>query len=123
MTSPQSETDRLAVAIDSVIPADDFPSASQAGGLRFWARLTESERPEWAARVTLVLDLHDVRSGGRFAAWDAQAREAARDGLAEDPAQPGFAERGNAVTARPEGVEHRRLSGGGHPILVVPGRQ
>ena len=96
MTSPQSETDRLAVAIDSVIPADDFPSASQAGGLRFWARLTESERPEWADRVTLVLDLLDVRSGGRFAALDAAAREAVLDGLDDDPDYAWFAELVNA---------------------------
>jgi len=59
VSSPETDTDRLAVAIDAVVPADDFPSATQAGGLRFWARLTGSERPEWADRVTQVLDLLD----------------------------------------------------------------
>ncbi len=94
MTWLQRDTDRLGVAIDSVIPADNFPSASQAGGLRFWARLTESERPEWADRVTRVLDLLDVR--GRFASLDAAGREAVLDGLVDDPDYAWFAELVNA---------------------------
>ena len=96
MSSPQSDADRLAVAIDSVVPADDFLSASQAGGLRFWAGLTESERPEWAERMTEVLDLLDSRSGGRFASLDAAAREAVLDGLADDPEYTWFAQLVNA---------------------------
>jgi hypothetical protein len=31
----EAEVERLRVAIDAVVPSDDFPSASQAGGLRF----------------------------------------------------------------------------------------
>ena len=38
MNALQAEAERLLVAIDAVVPADDFPSASQAGGLRFWSR-------------------------------------------------------------------------------------
>ena len=72
------------VAIDAVVPADDFPSASQAGGVRFLSRLVESERPEWADRIIAVLDLLDDRSGGRFAALDASAREEVLDGLVDD---------------------------------------
>ena len=96
MTWLQTEIERLGVAIDSVIPADDFPSASQTGGLRFWARLTASERPEWADRVTRVLDLLDVRSGGRFASLDAAGREAVLDGLVDDRDYAWFAELVNA---------------------------
>ena len=73
--SLETESERLLVAIDAVVPADDFPSASQAGGVRFLSRLAESERPEWADRIIAVLDLLDSRSGGRFAALDAGARE------------------------------------------------
>ena len=40
--SLQTESERLLVAIDAVVPADDFPSASQAGGVRFLSRLAES---------------------------------------------------------------------------------
>lgn len=96
MTSPQLVTERLAAAIDSVVPADDYASASQAGGLRFWARLTESERPEWAARVTKVLDLLDLRSGGRFADLDTATRHAVLDGVVGDPDYAWFAQLVNA---------------------------
>ncbi|HEY3409621.1 MAG TPA: NAD(P)-binding protein, partial [Propionicimonas sp.] len=92
MSTLQAATDRLRLAIDSVIPADDFPPASQAGGLRFWEKLTESERPEWASRVTRVLDVLDLRSGGSFAALGAAAREAVLDGLVDDPDYAWFAQ-------------------------------
>ena len=87
----QAESERLLVAIDAVLPADDFPSASQAGGVRFLSRLVESERPEWADRVIAVLDLLDSRSGGRFAALDASARADVLDGLVDDPEYCWFA--------------------------------
>ncbi len=61
MSRLHAETERLLVAIDAVVPADDFPSASQAGGLRFWSQVTASERPEWADRAIAVLDLLDRR--------------------------------------------------------------
>ena len=32
MDALQAEVERLRVAIDAVVPADDFPSASEAGG-------------------------------------------------------------------------------------------
>ena len=85
------QSERLRVAIDAVVPADDFPSASQAGGVRFLSRLAESERPEWADRIIAVLDLLDSRSGGRFAALDASAREDVLDGLVDDPEYRWFA--------------------------------
>jgi len=90
-SSLQAESERLLVAIDAVVPADDFPSASQAGGVRFLSALTESERPEWADRIIAVLDLLDSRSGGRFAALDVGAREAVLDSVADDPEYRWFA--------------------------------
>ena len=89
--SLQAESERLLVAIDAVVPADDFPSASQAGGVRLFSRLAESERPEWTDRIIAVLDLLDSRSGGRFAALDASAREGVLDGLVDDPEYRWFA--------------------------------
>ena len=96
MDALDAEAERLRVAIDAVVPADDFPSASQAGGLRFWSRVTETERPEWADRVIAVLDLLDRRSGGRFADLDVGARGAVLDGLVNDPDFVWFAQLVNA---------------------------
>ena len=63
------ETERLLVAIDAVVPADDFPSASQAGGLRFWSQVTASERPWWSDRATAVLDLLDRSQAEGSPTW------------------------------------------------------
>jgi hypothetical protein len=37
MGALEAEVERLRVAVDAVVPADDFPAASEAGGLRFWS--------------------------------------------------------------------------------------
>jgi choline dehydrogenase-like flavoprotein len=91
-----AQAQRLQVLIDAVVPADDFPSASQAGGLRFWSRLTGTERPEWADRVIAVLDLLDRRSGGRFGDLDASSRATVLDGLVDEPDYLWFADLVNA---------------------------
>jgi len=83
MDALAAEVERLRAAIDAVVPADDFPSASEAGGLRFWSLITETECPDWADRVIAVLDLLDRRSGGRFAGLDLDARSAVLDGLVD----------------------------------------
>ena len=79
-----------------MVPADDFPSASEVGGLRFWSQVTASERPEWADRAIAVLDLLDRQSGGRFADLDADARQAVLDSLVNDPEYVWFAHLVNA---------------------------
>ena len=89
MSRLDADTERLLVAIDAVVPADDFPSASQAGGLRFWSQVTASERPEWSDRAIAVLDLLDRQSGGRFADLDLAARQAVLDSLSNEPAYLG----------------------------------
>ena len=91
MNRLQAEAARLQVAIDAVVPADEFPSASQAGGLGFWDRLTALERPEWADRVIGVLDLLDRRAGGRFADVDPSVRQGILDSLLDDPEYIWFA--------------------------------
>ena len=92
----EPEAERLRVAIDAVVPADEFPSASEAGGLRFWSLLTVTERPEWADRVIAVLDLLDGRAGGRFAELQVEERVAVLDGLVDDPDYVWFAQLVNA---------------------------
>jgi Gluconate 2-dehydrogenase subunit 3 len=96
MNALQAEVERLLVAIDAVVPADDFPSASQAGGLRFWSQVTASERPEWSDRATGVLDTLDRQSGGKFADLDPDARQAVLDSLLNDPDYLWFADLVNA---------------------------
>ena len=96
MSQLHDQTERLRVAIDAVVPVDDFPSASEAGGLRFWSRITETERPEWSDRVITVLDLLDRHSTGRFADLDAAGRQAVLDGLVDDPEYLWFASLVNA---------------------------
>ena len=79
-----------------MVPADDFPSASQAGGLGFWSQVTAIERPEWADRAIGVLDLLDRQAGGRFAEVDPGARQAILDGLLDEPEYVWFAQLVNA---------------------------
>ncbi|MDT0317818.1 GMC family oxidoreductase [Streptomyces millisiae] len=55
---------RLVSLMDEVVPADDFPSASQAGGLAFLTSVL-AERPDWRGRVTDV-----VRHGQASEHWD-----------------------------------------------------
>ena len=96
MSRMQGDAERLRAAIDAVVPADDHPSASEAGGLRFWSRITTAERPEWSDRVIAVLDLLDRQSAGRFTDLDPTARQAVLDSLADDPEYVWFAHLVNA---------------------------
>jgi hypothetical protein len=96
MGALEADAERLRVAIDAVVPADDFPSASEAGGLRFWSLITGSERPDWTDRVIAVLALLDRRSGALFARLDVDAGSAVLDGLVEDPDFVWFAQLVNA---------------------------
>lgn len=50
---------RLTALVDRVIPADEFPSASESGGVGFILSLLE-ERPDWTVRVAEVLDREDA---------------------------------------------------------------
>lgn len=92
----QDEAERLLVAIAAIVPGDDYPSASEAGGLQFWSRITATERPEWSDRVIAVLDLLDRRSGRDFADLDPGAQQTVLDSLADDPEYVWFAQLVNA---------------------------
>jgi choline dehydrogenase-like flavoprotein len=52
---------------------------------QFWSQVAGTERPDWADRVLVVLDLLDRRSGGRFGDLDADARLAVIESLLDDP--------------------------------------
>jgi len=45
---------RLTAVVAAIVPADDYPSAVEAGGLDFLRRIL-TERPDWIARVEAVL--------------------------------------------------------------------
>jgi choline dehydrogenase-like flavoprotein len=136
MDALEQEVERLRVAIDAVVPADDFPSASEAGGLRFWSLITRSERPDWPDRVIAVLDLLDRRSGGRFAGLDVDASSAVLDSLVEDPdfvwfahlvnaafyADPGNGGNDNAVSWRMLGWSPAPAGGWPAELVWVPDR-
>jgi hypothetical protein len=73
-------------------PADDHVVAeirlSMSRQSRWAAILDQvagTERPDWADRVVVVLDLLDRQSGGRFGDLDADARIAVIESLLDDP--------------------------------------
>lgn len=47
--------DLITAVVDTIIPADDYPSASAAGALTFWWRVLTGDRREWVPRVRRVL--------------------------------------------------------------------
>ena len=57
----------------------------KAGGLQILDQVAGTERPDWADRVVVVLDLLDRQSGGRFGDLDADARIAVIESLLDDP--------------------------------------
>jgi hypothetical protein len=86
-----SHEERLRSAVDAIVPADGFPSASQAGCLRFWDAMLAGERPEWWRRVGAVLDLLDVAAGGSFPELDQEQQHGVLERLAADPDYVWFA--------------------------------
>lgn len=77
--------DRLVALVDTVVPADDHPSASQAGAMVFLQSLL-FERPEWGARFDDVAE-----HGTTSAHWDWFA-ELVAGGHYADPANGGNAD-------------------------------
>jgi choline dehydrogenase-like flavoprotein len=68
--------DLLRAVLDTIVPADDYPSASQAGGVEYLTRLL-AERPEWTSRVARALDAAEAMASPRpFAELDQTQREA-----------------------------------------------
>jgi len=57
----------LRALLDAIVPADDFPSASEAGGLDFLVSVL-AEREDWIPRTAGLLAAVDAASQARFAA-------------------------------------------------------
>lgn len=85
----QTAPDLLTTVIDAIVPADDFPSASAAGGLDFLQRVRERDRPEWSRRMNAVVAKIDAAAwqvgGNGFIGLDAAGREAALASVGDDP--------------------------------------
>lgn len=83
----------LRVLVDAIIPADDYPSASQSGALDFLATVLESEQPDGGGRLAAVLRrvtsaCPDGRSFGELAAAE---QLAVLESLVTDPDYRWFA--------------------------------
>lgn len=100
--------DRLRALVDTVVPADDFPSASESGALRFLDGVLE-DRPDWGARVDDV-----VVHGEESPEWPWFARLVA-GGYYADPENGGNDDRASwrMVDWQPE-----PLQGWGEPVPV-----
>lgn len=92
--NPQPGTDfvrnvsaQLQPLLAAIVPADDFPSADQAGGVAFLGRVLD-ERPDWIDRVVRVLGRVNGASNTRFSrpfvALAADRQLAILDSLIED---------------------------------------
>jgi choline dehydrogenase-like flavoprotein len=66
--------------LEGIVPADDFPSASEAGGLDFLASILD-ERADWVPRAGAVLEAVAVASQARFGRSFKELREPDRTAL------------------------------------------
>ena len=87
LTETQMQT--LKAAADRIVPADDSPSAWDAGAETFFARLFERQ-PDFLPRYQTGLDRLNSAAGGAFAALDASAQDALLRGLEVGPALAEF---------------------------------
>ncbi len=140
MSGPQDSDlhgDReLSALVDAIIPADGYPSASEAGGLDFLSRVLVEERPEWRTRITDVLQLvqHACPPDVAFSDLEAARQLAVLDSLLGDADYEWFAALVQAgFYADPtnggnrEAVSWRMLGWsrdpvGGWPAETVPGQ-
>ncbi len=91
-----ASSELLAAVMDAVVPADEYPSATESGGQQFLSRVLTADRPAWAARLATLLERIDVAArdtgAAGFAALDADARDRVLDTLAEDGEYRWFAQ-------------------------------
>lgn len=77
----------LTALCDAILPADDYPSASEAGAISFLEKVV-AEKPEWEQRIAKVVTAADGeavrRFGRRFSELEAEERTAVVDGLLGD---------------------------------------
>ena len=88
--------DLLGAVLDTIVPPDDYPSATQAGGVEFIRRLL-AQRPDWAPRVSRVLDKAEELAAPRlFTELDETRRRTVLAGVADGGDGRWFAEIVNA---------------------------
>lgn len=109
---PQVDVDRLRVAVDVVVPADQGPAASAVGVVEFLTSEAMTGNG-WADRVAAVLDRLDAASAAQgsdagLAELAEDARQAVLAGLLDDPDVHWFA------TAVQAGYYADPASGGNH---------
>ena len=101
LTPTQSTT--LAVAIDRLIPADAWPSATGAGVMRFLHELFDGDRAGDAAPFADGLDALDADAvsghGVAFAALSDEGQDAILAAAEDDPARAAFFRQLLEVTA------------------------
>ena len=83
-----SAPDLLTAVIDAIVPADDFPSAGDTGGVEFLNRIKERDRPDWGRRLYAVIAHIDAmawrRFGTGFTGLDADQQQQLLDDLVGD---------------------------------------
>ena len=89
--TPLTETQigTLRAAVDRIIPADDYPSAWDAGAETFFARLFERE-PRFLPLYQTGLEELNGAANGAFAALSADAQDALLHTLETDQVSAGF---------------------------------
>jgi choline dehydrogenase-like flavoprotein len=96
MASLTRRADLLRVVLDTIVPPDDYPSATEAGGVEFVGRLLV-ERPDWEPRVTRVLDMvEELAAPRRFTELNEAKRQAVLVTVADGADGRWFAEIVNA---------------------------
>jgi choline dehydrogenase-like flavoprotein len=82
------DNDVLAAAVNTIVPADEFPSAADVGGVDFVLRIVEAEKPEWRPKVERVLAQIETvaldRFATRFVELDPSAAKSVLDSLVAD---------------------------------------
>jgi len=90
-----STPDLLSTVIDAIVPADDYPSATGAGGLDFLQRIRDRERPEWSRRINAAVARIDAAAwqvgGNGFTGLDPAGQQAALAAVGDDPEVDWFA--------------------------------
>lgn len=130
-----SASPTLVALLDAIVPADDYPSASGAGGVRFLETLLAAEKEHWRPRVKSVVAAVERAAkayGTNFVDLGAERRRQVLDDLAGDPEVDWFCDLVNhgyyadpANGGNEDGVSWRMLGwdptpAGGWPDVDVP---
>jgi choline dehydrogenase-like flavoprotein len=95
LVGPEATPLLVTTLVDTIVPADEWPSAVASGGLGFLYHILTTDRREWLPRVRAavlaVLTTSRELGIGDFACAAESERMRVLDALAEDPDYPWFA--------------------------------